>query len=122
MTDSRITDTPLYLTRGDTKVWTLTVTADAVAVPLTEAWLTVKRALDDADPGLFQLTSPSGGLVIGGADSNVVTITISPAQTDSLPAAEALHYDVQVQEASGRISTVARGMLYVDLDVTRSTA
>lgn len=108
--------------RGDTLSFTATVTQSAAPVDLTAAqvWFTAKHSATDADPGIFQKTIGSG-IAVSGTDHNLLTITVDPADTAGLDAPTTLHWDLQIKEAGGRVTTVAGGTIALAADITRAT-
>jgi hypothetical protein len=84
-----------------------------------ELWFTVKRAIADADPGLFQKTKSGGGIAVVGP--GLARVTIVPADTTALLATERFLYDVQLRATAGQPRTVDSGGLTVFADVTRSS-
>lgn len=121
--------TSLQMTRGNTALFDTSV-SNLSASGLTgyAAWFTAKR--DAADPdsaAVFQKTIAGGGIAIstvGNASTpGVLTTTVLPADTETLPAgyAVALVYDVKVKDTSGVETTVDSGTLTVLADVTQQT-
>lgn len=90
------------------------------------AWFTAKR--DAADPdsaAVFQKTINSGVAITttGNATTpGVLTTTVTPADTASLPTGYAvvLVYDVKVKDGSGVETTVDSGTITVKADVTQA--
>jgi hypothetical protein len=109
----------LTMRRGDTVKLNITVTRGGSAVDLTGAsiWFTVKNAVTDADPGVFQKTVGSG-IVVTNAAAGQAQITIANADTSAIVGSRTLLYDIQVKEAGGDITTVANGTITVSPDVT----
>jgi hypothetical protein len=113
----------LTMYRGDTLILDCAVTAagggaqDLTGCTLT---MTAKRSKNDADSAaVFQLTSPSGGIVIDSpASLGTGVITVSPSDTADLTRDTKLVYDVQIEDGSGNIYTSETGTLNVTLDVT----
>lgn len=115
--------TDIVMKRGDTLVIDLTVTRNAAAVNLTGAslWMTAKTDFSGADPGQFQKTV-GVGITITNAAGGLAQIVVAPADTDAVGATTTtFKYDIQLKEASGRVSTIQIGLLTVEPDVTRST-
>lgn len=112
----------LEMRRGDTPIWELAVTEDGAAFNLTGATLyfTAKLALDDADPGVFQLTN-SAGITITDAAAGEAEIQPRRADTNALTSDVTLFWDVQVSIAgSSETFTVLNGTLVIRRDVTRA--
>lgn len=127
-----MTDISMY--RGDTR--TITETIQPLAADGTQVlgasgitgwsfWLTVKKDPGDADasavfqkvPGSWTTNNPGNATTAG-----VVTCTINPADTASLPGYRSvLQFDVQAKDGSGNVFTIDRGTLTVDADVTVTT-
>jgi hypothetical protein len=107
--------------RGDTLTLNFSVTRSGAAVNLTgaTAWFTLKTMLTDADPGVAQATNGSG-VTITTPLSGQLTVELPASVTIDIPPGE-YQWDLQVKEASGRISTAASGQAYVEADVTRAT-
>ena len=111
----------LEMVRGDSLILRLEVSREGQPEDITGAqiWMTAKKLLTDADPGVFQKTVGSG-VVIDDPTQGKAKITISPADTAALVATgekETLFYDVQVKYA-GNTFTVKSGKLIVKKDVT----
>jgi hypothetical protein len=93
-------------------------------------WLTAKRALTDADAAaVIRLGSPNVGGGLTGivvntpptTAKNYVTITIPGALTEAIAAADLplrLRYDVQLEEPTGKTTTLRRGTIMVVADAT----
>ncbi len=115
----------LIVKRGDTSIFGLTVTQSGAAYNLTGATIrmTAKWNLADADgSAVFFRTSPSTGISITSAAGGLATITLSAANTSSLPATPVnLFYDVQVTDGSSNPFTVQDGILTVLPDVSVTT-
>ena len=118
----------LSITRGDTGIFTTTI-SNLGSGGLTgySAWFTAKRDPSDADTGaVFQKTITSGGIQITTAGNattpGVLTTTVVPADTDTLPTGYAvlLVYDVKVKDTSGVETTVDSGTILVATDVTNA--
>lgn len=98
---------------GDTKTFTLTVT-DEVGAPVDCDAATAIKATCRASVGgsqEFQLTEADGDIAVGGAGKNVLTITIPPADTASMTAAQAgtsYFMDVEVTWSATNIQTFPR--------------
>jgi hypothetical protein len=118
----------LSAVRGDTNEYDLTFSrldGQGVAQPLdlTGATIvfTLKRDLADTDDAaVLQKTDSSGITVSAPATAGLATLKLDPADTASLPAPRAFHYDVQVTESDGRVTTTAIGLLRLTADVEHS--
>ncbi len=111
----------LSMFRGDYKQFDIRIDDASGPRDLTadELWFTVKRALADADPGLFQKTKSGGGIAV--VSLGLARVTILPADTSALLVTERFEYDVQVRVTAGQPRTVDSGGLTVFADVTRSS-
>lgn len=105
----------LEMYRGNDRVFELTVTRDNKPVNLTGASLRfVARGSVKADSlALVTKTTANGGILITDAVNGQVQISVDSVDTADLYAPTALHYDVELEEANGRISTAAKGVLLV---------
>ncbi len=111
---------------GDDAIFWLTLlnADDAIFNPTgCSFWFTVKVSKEDADTGVYQLTSAGGAITIADATNGIVQIKIPAGQTYN-PTFEykdtPYYYDVQMKDASNNISTVAMGRVTVLADVTRT--
>lgn len=112
--------------RGDTRYLPFQIT-DAVGAPLDVTgytiWFTAKRQLSDPDPGVFQQTIAGGELVVTNASLGLGYVRIDPSDTVTLgDSTTQLLWDLQIKSpaADTPVSTVARGTLTVEPDVTRA--
>ncbi len=116
--------TDFTITRGDTIGLNVAVSAGGTVYPLVgvKMWFTAKNSYNDPDSSaVFQKTIGSG-IVITNTTLGLATVTIDPTDTYGLPSSKTLLvYDLQVEDASGNVYTVASGNLIVLPDVTRST-
>lgn len=86
---------------------------------INKAWLTVKAALADDDPGIFQkaitTTDVSGTGQIendGGGDVNmVVRFDLIPADTLAIGPRLLRHFDIQVKTTTGKLYTPEKGLI-----------
>lgn len=112
----------LKMVRGDTYSFRVTITQNGEAVDITGGsfTMTAKWEITDADANaVFQKTSPSGGIVLTTPASGVITVTLDPADTNSLPLHKvSLFYDIEFIDSSGDVYTVLYGTLSVVPDVT----
>jgi len=111
--------------RGDSPPWEFTIEVAGTPVDLTglqAATLTAKDDLASADPGLLQKTLAGGGIAVTDASAGKLEVRFVPNDTTSLltdpTRSRVLEYDLEIIEASGRVSTVARGRLVIKPDVT----
>jgi hypothetical protein len=108
--------------RGDTNVYDMAAKKfDATVLPLTGAsiWFTVKADASDADPGIVQKTV-GAGITVTDALLGTFQVVLSPGDTSAVTPGR-YHWDCQVKEASGRVTTVGKGAFFIDPDYTRST-
>jgi hypothetical protein len=115
----------LYTRRGDTVVFSITVTDRTTGGPIDltgySIWCTAKSSLSDPDSAaVFQLTRSSGDIEVTGAENNVIRVTIPAAATVGFTGNRVLFYDVQIRSPSGRVTTVVDGKMFVVQDVTRA--
>lgn len=118
-----MTQQNLALRRGDSNIFTATVTVAGVALDVSayDIWCTAKYNKDDTDlQALFQVTKTSGAIVVGGAGNSVATITIAASLTLALTTDVTVFYDVQIKSVPGVITTVAEGTMLISRDVTRA--
>ena len=102
----------ITMIRGDTRVFTVTMTNDAGApLDLTDA--EIAFTVDD----LFD-KSLGDGIAVADPETGIATITIDPADTSSSDARRAYSYDVQVTLEDGSVKTPLRGQFVVTPDVT----
>jgi hypothetical protein len=111
--------------RGDTIIFDAAISQGGVALPLTGylIWFTAKpnSSQTDSASGVIQKTLTSG-IVVTDANKGLIRITISPADTAGINADTTYQCDVQIKKtATGEISTVGKGTMKVELDITQST-
>lgn len=124
------TTTNLSIKRGNTYRRLLTIyQPDDTVYDLDEAtvWFTIKERGDkanDDDDALVKLYwvdgGASSGITVADPDLGVITVELTPAQTNALAVGEPYRYDVQVVKA-GKVDTPVEGMLTVTQDTTRRT-
>lgn len=102
--------------RGDTKTFTVTITDGGNPQPLTGCVVefTAKLGTWFSTP-LISKTTADGSITV---NSNVATITISPADTSSLTRDTHLVWDVQFTDTAGNKATINSGTLLVQMDVS----
>ena len=102
-----------------------TATGFDAGTTITDAWLTVKASIADADPGLVrkQITTtdvPGTGQIeddgTGDVDM-VVRFDLLPADTLAIDTI-LRHFDVQVKTASGKIYTPEKGRIAATQEIT----
>jgi hypothetical protein len=104
--------------QGDTYIWNFTVTVSNVAVDLSSAvvTMTVKKSRGATVAEIWEGSTTSGDIVIGGVGNNAVNITIPAADMEDFPAGSWV-YDVQFAEA-GVVHTYLTGAFTVTAEVT----
>jgi hypothetical protein len=112
--------------RGDTIIFDAAISQEGIALSLTgySIWFTAKPniANNDVASGVIQKTIGSG-IVITDAAKGLIRITIAPADTSQITADTTYQCDIQIKNtATGEVSTVARGTMKVELDVTQTTS
>lgn len=119
--------TDLRMKRGDTLRLTAgPLVVDGVPQDLTGSTIrfTAKDRLSDDDasavltgvnPGQITIPSQAGSL------RGYAYVAIPASQTAGFTAKRVLHWDVQASQPDGTTITLDDGLLYVELDVTRST-
>lgn len=109
--------TDLDMVRGDTGEWTFTFTDDSTPpVPVNDpaATYTMSARVALLDATTVFIAGPFAQSTPGTA-----TMIVTPTMTNALARREiCLYYDVEVVEAGGRTTTIARGHLFVHPDVT----
>lgn len=116
----------LQATRGDDEIYELTLKQrDGTALNLTgvSIWFTVKRSHEETDVQAIVRKTVGSGITIVNAAIGRADVRILAADLASLPPRRTtLVWDCQVRDAAGFVSTVDRGQLVVDPDVTIATA
>lgn len=118
----------LAMKRGDSLEFSFasyrTVDGVTSAFPMTGATITMtaKYKISDPDPGVFQITSTGGAIVVrsGIGETHIADVVVPPTATDSMTAAAVLEYDIQVTWSATLKKTLQDGTLTVDLDVSRT--
>ncbi len=111
------------MVRGDTKYFDLEIIKNGLPVDLTggKIWLSGVRNLGDSSY-VFQKHSDNNGIDITDPSGGLATAVLIPSDTSSLPSeVVTVHYDVQIKELDGTISTVQTGTLTISPDVTLET-
>ncbi len=109
--------------RGDTIVINISAKdTTGAALNLTGGILTatLKNDLADVDPGLSQVTSPSSGIAITNAAGGLATVTFPATATAALLDDATLYYDVQFVDSASRKTTLEKGTIVCERDVTRA--
>jgi len=108
--------------RGDTFKMTAQYESASIPVSLVGATivLTYKASYKDADPGIFQLSTLTGEIVITSPSNGQFAITIPSAKTALLEAPNLSGvYDCEVKLADGTRTTLLSGTFTLNLNVTR---
>lgn len=115
----------LYLDRGDdaTRVVTITnrITGEPVDITtISHARFTAKRRRSDADDDAVIGPKDLGsGVEITDGPAGELTVTFEQADTDDIDEVTVLKWDCQVTDAAGVVTTVVKGRLLIEPDVTR---
>ena len=106
--------TPLVMTRGDSRTFTITLTTDGFPLDLTDAdvWFTVA--------GVFSKRL-GAGITVDDPTTGVVVVAVDPADTEQLPGRVSTRFDLQVKLADGTVSTPRKGRFVIVPDATRTT-
>lgn len=117
-------DAPFF--QGTTPALTVTVTLPDGVTPVNlmgaKVYLTCKSDPSDADPGLFQLSTVTGEIVLAAQSGTTVgqlTATFPAVATASLSAMRSYPYDVRIILA-GNVQTVLYGLLTLSQAITQS--
>lgn len=109
--------------RGDTVIFDATITRPPGGPPvdLTGATLvcTGRRTLEEAASAFVFRVATGTGIVVTSAPAGACRVTIPATATAALPDWPALYVDLELTEASGRVSTPLRGRLILTPDVSR---
>lgn len=113
----------LEMYRGDTLPFRVTVTNVGEPVNLSGCTFTMTAKYDISDTdvnAVFSITSPAY-IVITDAINGIISVTIPPSATSSLPPRTVrLYYDIQMIDGAN-IYTVTSGFLNVTPDVSITT-
>lgn len=110
----------LEVTRGDTESLQATVVdAVGVAINLTGATIrfTVRASAADPIAVIAKDNAGLGGITVPSPATGIALIALTPANTRLLTNGRWV-YDVQVTEASGRVTTVVAGRIRAAAEVT----
>lgn len=124
---SAISQTQLEMRRGDTPVFNLSVfdpDDNNAPIDITGAtiWMTAKASKDDADPGVFQISTTSGDITITDGSGGRARIVVPANATSAFTADRTLFFDVQVKLlVSSRVHTPVEGTLVVKRDITKTS-
>lgn len=119
--------------RGDTYIFPVYITQIPPGAPFGTQpspqnitgwsfWCTAKYNVQDQDvAAVFQLTSPSNGIVVQNAPAGQILVTVPPIATRGFPDGDTkISYDVQGKDGSANIFTCESGVMIVEPDVTRA--
>lgn len=103
-------------------------TGFASGVTITQAWLTVKADIDDADPGLFQKSITTTNVTGTGQIENdgtgdvdmVIRFDLVPADTIAIGRI-LRHFDIQVKTDGGLVYTPESGRIVCEPQATITT-
>jgi len=111
----------LRMTRGDTFIFKFQVFLNGVEVDVTGYSFVMTCRYRAPEAVVFTRSSPSTGIALTTPASGICTVTVAPSNTNTLPL-EVLRfpYDIQMTDPSGNITTVLRGILRIDPDITRA--
>lgn len=120
-------ETKLRMDRGDSASFTVAATqanGDPQSIVGATVWFTAKDRLTDEDAGavIAKTTTGDAGVTIVDGPGGIARVDLDPADTAALTGPTTLYWDVQAKDASGSVRTLARGRLFISLDVTRATA
>lgn len=110
-------DWSLY--QGDTRVWSFGLsnsTNTAINVAGAVITFTVKRQRGATVPAVYTGTTTDGAIVVSGASSNIVTVTIPSINTAAFPSG-ALVYDVEFVKGS-QVVTYLTGTITAGREVS----
>jgi hypothetical protein len=98
-----------------------TTTPIAVNVSAATILATLKHTVVEPDNTALTQKTIGAGITVDTGSQGLFTLTLDPFDTANLPdGVTSLVFDVQVKESSGRVTTVVRGDLMIEPDVTRA--
>ena len=105
--------------RGDDYTFVVPFVRNGAPINLTGAAIRfmARRSDFDADPLITK--SVGSGIAITNAAGGLAEVTIAQADTLGFSQAEALVYDIELTEASGRRTTTEKDRMFVKYDVSR---
>lgn len=120
--------TALRVDRGETIELTVGPVLDEndVVQDLTGSTIrfTAKERLSDLDAAAIITGSTADGRIVipsqAGPLRGYAYVAIPASATSGFTAKRVLHWDVQISQPGGRVKTLAKGLLYVELDVTQT--
>lgn len=120
MIDDKIEQVTLNIKRGDTKVYTITVTDDEGNLEDITGWtvfFTVKENIDDTDANAkISKTETTHSDPTNGESQ--ITLT----STDTTLDPQSYVFDIQVKTDTSEIHTILEGILNISKDVTQRTS
>lgn len=116
----------LKMKRGDSLEFAIesyvTVNGVTSPEPMTGATIkmTAKYSVADADPGVFQISTTSGAIVVRATpgETHIADIVVPPSATSAITVDCVLEYDVEVTWSVTKKHTLQDGTLSVTLDIT----
>ena len=103
--------TDFSMSSGDTKNISITITDSAGdAVDLTGA--TSIWAIYSGGTALLTKTSAAGAITYGGASTNVATVAVAAADTESI-AGGVYRHELEITDTSGNVSTACSGTVVI---------
>lgn len=110
----------LFMARGDTPAWEFAV-RDTAGNPQTLVGATVRFSARQrlADPAALFERSIGSGVTIDDATGGKLTVRLAEANTSSFTTPRTLYWDLEVVDGAGNRITVADGLLFVRMDVSR---
>jgi hypothetical protein len=119
--------TRMDMIAGDSFVMDVVITDDEqVPIDLTGASLffSCKRQFNDSTYTVFAVSSVAGGFTVTSAVNGRATIAVPPSATETLtfPPKEdriTAHYDIELRQADGTITTLSYGPMVIHAAVTR---
>jgi hypothetical protein len=115
--------TYLSMYRGDDESFDVAVVdRDGDVVDLTGADLrfTAKRDVGDLDVDAVMAKTIGAGITVTNAAGGLARIDIDAADTDTMTRGTVLVWDLQAQDNSDKVRTLASGTLRIQVDVSRT--
>ena len=92
-----------------------------VNISATTILATLKHTVVEPDNTALTQKTIGAGITVDTGAQGLFTLTLDPVDTANLPdGVTCLVFDVQVKESGGRVTTVVRGDLMIEPDVTRA--
>lgn len=111
----------INLIEGNSADFQVTVTVNGAPYDLTghKAWFTIKLNKTDPDSSASILsTTVNGGITLTNPVGGIMTISLTPEETDLLPVGTTLFADVQIRNPLGKVYTVMFDTVQVAQRVT----